>query len=421
MFGRNAKKGSQTTLREDAEAIVKYAIEQNLPGPAVHEALRGFRPPEDRLVVVSIGKAAWPMARAAADELGDRIDGGIVITKYGHVEGEIEGIECYEAGHPVVDEASVAATRKAQALVAGLGENDAVLFLVSGGGSALFEDPAVPLEELADITQQLLACGASIDEINCVRKHLSHVKGGRFGKLCAPAKVHAIVLSDVLGDRLDTIASGPAYPDSSTAEEALAIVGRYGLTASESVLAALGQETPKSLDNVETQVMGSVRALVKSAAEACKKRGYEPVVLTSSLGCEAREAGAFLGSIACDHAGDGRRSAYIAGGETVVHLRGDGRGGRNQELALSAALIIAGLPNVCVISVGSDGTDGPTDAAGGFVNGNTAYLLATQEVSVADAVERSDSYAALELCDGLVITGPTGTNVNDVSIALIRE
>lgn len=420
MLGRRGKDEGRPTLREDAEAIVRHAIACNLPGPAVREALQGFRPPEDRLALVAIGKAAWPMARAAVDELGDLVDGGIVITKYGHVEGEIEGIECFEAGHPVVDEASVAATRKVQALVAGLGENDAVLFLVSGGGSALFEDPAVPLDELADITQQLLACGASIDEINTVRKHLSRVKGGRFGQLCAPAWVHAIILSDVVGDRLDTIASGPAYPDASTSAEALALVERYGLRLSETALEALAQETPKELDNVETRVTGSVRALVESAEEACRARGYEPVVLTSSLGCEAREAGAFLGSIAREHADDGCSLAYIAGGETVVHLRGDGRGGRNQELALAAAAEISGIANACVISVGSDGTDGPTDAAGGIVDGNTAYYLATQEVSIVDAVARNDSYSALELCDGLVVTGPTGTNVNDIALALIR-
>lgn len=409
-----------TTIREDAEAIVRHAIEQNLPGPAVHEALGGFRLPEDRLVIVAIGKAAWAMARAAVDELGDAVDAGVVITKYGHVKGEIEYLSCYEAGHPVVDEASVAATRKAEALVCGLGENDTVLLLVSGGGSALFEDPMVPLDELADITRQLLACGASIDEINIVRKHLSHVKGGRFGRLCAPARVVAVVLSDVVGDRLDTIASGPAYPDASTSAEALAIVDRYELTLSDEARAALAEETPKQLDNVETHVTGSVRALVASAGEACRARGYEPCVLTTSLDCEAREAGAFLGAIAREHAADGRALAFLAGGETVVHLRGDGLGGRNQELALAAAPAIAGLANACVISVGSDGTDGPTDAAGGCVDGATMAELAEQGISISEVLAASDSYHALEAVGELVTTGPTGTNVNDVAVVLIR-
>ncbi len=412
---------SHITLRQDAEAIVRHAIERNLPGPAVREALESLRLPKGRLVLVALGKAAWDMARAAVDELGDKLDGGVVITKYGHVKAPIEGIECCEAGHPVVDEASVEATRKAESLAVGLGEDDMVLLLVSGGGSALFEDPAIPLSQLADITRQLLACGASIDEANTVRKHLSRVKGGRFAKLCAPAQVFAVVLSDVLGDRLDTIASGPAYPDSSTSADALAVVERYGLELSEKALSALQEETPKELDNVETHITGSVRALVESAAEACTTRGYRPVVLTSSLTCEAREAGAFLGAIAFDHAGDGRNQAFVVGGETVVHLRGKGQGGRNQELALAAAPFIAGLPNVCVISVGSDGTDGPTNAAGGYVDGETVASLAKSKLSVVDVLEKNDAYHALQASDGLVVTGPTGTNVNDVTVVLVRR
>ena len=408
------------TLREDAEAIVRSAIERNLPGPAVRLALAGFQPPRGRLVLVAIGKAAWDMAHAASEVLGEQLHAGLVITKYEHVKGPIEHVVCREAGHPVVDEASVAATREAEALVRDLGPDDLVLFLVSGGGSALFEDPKVPLADVADVTRQLLACGASIDEINTVRKHLSRVKGGRFGKLCAPARVYAIVLSDVVGDRLDTIASGPAYPDASTSTEALELVRRYDLQVSASVLEALGEETPKALDNVQTQITGSVRALVTSAAEACERLGYEPHVLTSSLECEAREAGAFLGAIARDHATDTCDVAFVAGGETVVHLRGDGLGGRNQELALAASPAIAGLANACVISVGSDGTDGPTDAAGGYVDGNTEAALTQAGLRVADVLDRSDSYHALETCGGLVVTGPTGTNVNDVVVALVR-
>ncbi len=410
----------KTTLRKDAERIVREAIAHNLPGPAVRAALEGFVPPRGRVVLVAIGKAAWPMAAAAVDELGDAIDCGIVITKYGHVEGPIERIVCREAGHPVVDAASVAATREAEALVAELGADDLVLFLVSGGGSALFEDPQVELAELEDITRQLLASGASIDEMNVIRKHLSKVKGGRFAELCAPAQVLVIALSDVVGDRLDTIASGPAYPDASTTEDALALVRRYRLKLSPQALEALAKETPKALDNATTKVTGSVRNLVASAASACKELGYEPVVLTSSLCCEAREAGAFLGAIAREHAGDGRKLAFVAGGETIVHLRGSGLGGRNQELALAAAPAIGGLANVCVISVGSDGTDGPTDAAGGFGDGSTVAELAAADLRVDDVLDNSDSYHALDAIGGLVKTGPTGTNVNDVAVVLIR-
>ena len=412
---------SHSALRQDAEEIVRFAIDQNLPGPAVRKVLTGFEAPSGRLVLVAIGKAAWAMARAAADELGDALDSGIVITKYGHVEAPIDRVACREAGHPVVDEASVAATREAEELVRHLGADDLVLLLVSGGGSALFEDPAVPLEELASITRQLLACGASIDEINCIRKHLSRVKGGRFAQLCAPARILAVILSDVVGDRLDTIASGPAYPDSSTSSDAIGLVERYALTLSDEAHEALREETPKELDNVETHITGSVRALVASAAQACADRGYKSLVLTSSLDCEAREAGAFLGAIARDHADSTESLAVICGGETVVHLRGEGLGGRNQELALAAAPAISGLHDTCIISVGSDGTDGPTDAAGGYVDGGTRTALAQQGIAIPDVLDQSDSYHALEACGGLVVTGPTGTNVNDVAIALIRR
>lgn len=408
------------TIQEDALYVVRHAIEQNLPGPAVRRALRDFCPPKGKLVLVALGKAAWTMAQTAAEELGDALNSGIVITKYHHIMGPINRIRCFEAGHPVVDAASVEATRQAQDLVRDLNTNDAVLLLVSGGGSALFEDPKVSLDELADVAKQLLACGASIDEANTIRKRLSNVKGGRFAKLCAPAPVLTIALSDVLGDRIDTIASGPACLDTSTSTEAIRLAKRLGLRLSAHAWQALGEETPRSLDNVRTQVVGSVRALVDSAATICAELGYEPRVLTSSLDCEAREAGAFIGAIARDHAADGRNLAYVVGGETVVHLRGHGLGGRNQEFALAAAPAIAGLSNVGIISVGSDGTDGPTDAAGGYVDGFTQACLERQNVSIPEVIDRSDSYHALESCQGLVRTGPTGTNVNDVAVALIR-
>lgn len=208
---------------------------------------------------------------------------------------------------------------------------------------------------------QLLSCGADIVEMNTIRKRLSGVKGGRFAQACAPAKVFSIVLSDILGDPLDMIASGPAVPDTSTCEQALAIAEKYHLDLSDQVLELLNQETPKSLSNVLTQITGSVRELCAAAAHSCHALGYEPIILTDQLCCEARQAGSFLGSIVRSHAGHGRKLAYIAGGETIVHLTGNGLGGRNQELALSAAPSISGLSNCCIFSVGSDGTDGPTD------------------------------------------------------------
>ena len=304
------------------------------------------------------------------------------------------------------DDNSFAATQRALALVSGLRADDTVLFLLSGGGSALFEKPLLPAEELQAITQALLACGADIVEINTIRKRLSAVKGGRFA------------LSDILGDPLDMIASGPACPDSSTCAQAAAIAEKYRLALSPAAAALLRQETPKTLPNVTTKITGSVRELCRAAADACRAEGYEPVLLTDCLCCEAREAGSLLGSIARTHAGQGRRRAFIAGGETVVHLTGHGLGGRNQELALAAAPALAGLRGCCVFSVGSDGTDGPTDAAGGYTDGEALAALTAAGLNVPHVLADNDAYHALQAVGGLIMTGPTGTNVNDVAVVL---
>lgn len=407
------------TLRRDADAIIRSSLNAVLPDEAVRRALKAFAPRGGRVLLVAAGKAAWQMAHAAVEALG-RVDGGVVVTKYGHVKGEIPGVTCCEAGHPVPDENSFSATEKALALVQGLTAEDTVLFLLSGGGSALFERPLLPREELQDITSQLLASGADIVEMNTIRKRLSAVKGGRFAQACAPAEVFSIVLSDILGDPLDMIASGPAVPDTSTCAQALAIAEKYHLNLSEQAKTLLQQETPKALDNVTTRITGSVRELCTAAANACRELGYEPILLTDQLCCEAREAGSFLGSIVRTHTGHGKKLAYIAGGETVVHLTGRGLGGRNQELALAAAPAIAGR-NAAVFSVGSDGTDGPTDAAGGYVDGETLAALAAKGWNVFDTLQHNDAYHALRAVEGLIMTGATGTNVNDVAVALLRD
>lgn len=405
------------TLRKDADAIIAASLKAVLPDEAVRRALQSFQPKSGRVLLAATGKAAWQMAHAAVEALGS-VDGGVVVTKYGHVKGEIPGVDCYEAGHPVPDDNNFAATEKALELVQGLTEEDTVLFLLSGGGSALFEKPLLPGGELQDITSQLLASGADIVEMNTIRKRLSGVKGGRFAQACAPAQVFSIVLSDILGDPLDMIASGPAVLDTSTCEQAQAIAEKYHLKLSGQAKALLMQETPKVLDNVTTQITGSVRQLCAAAANACKEMGYEPVLLTDQLCCEAREAGSFLASIVRTNVGQGKKLAYIAGGETVVHLTGKGMGGRNQELALAAAPGLAGL-NAAVFSVGSDGTDGPTDAAGGYVDGDTAETLAAGGWNVFDTLQNNDAYHALQTSGGLIITGATGTNVNDVAVALM--
>lgn len=409
------------SLRKDADIIIREAIRKVLPDEAVAQALKDKKFGDGKLYVVAAGKAAWQMAKAAADILGEKIEAGVAVTKYDHVKGEIPRIICYEAGHPVPDENSFKGTQAALDLIAGLEAEDTVLFLLSGGGSALFEKPLVPGDELADITKQLLACGADIVEMNTLRKRLSAVKGGKFAKLCAPAQVYSIVLSDILGDPLDMIASGPAYPDTATCADALTIVEKYQLKLSDTAMELLKQETPKDLDNVETIITGSVRNLCRAAAEACKSLGYETVFLTDQLTCEAREAGSFLASIAKSYQSSKKSIAFLAGGETVVHLTGKGLGGRNQELALAAAEGISGLTNTAVFSIGSDGTDGPTDAAGGYCDGETKTLLKKDGVDIYQTLRQNDAYHALEKCGGLIITGATGTNVNDVAVVLIKR
>ncbi|MDR1131151.1 MAG: DUF4147 domain-containing protein [Oscillospiraceae bacterium] len=407
-----------TTLRQDADEIIAAALRAVQPDAAVRRALENRTFP-GRIVLVAAGKAAWRMAGAAADTLGSRIEAGVVVTKYGHVMGKIANFSCFEAGHPVPDENSFRGTQAALELIAGLGERDTVLFLLSGGGSALFEKPLIPSEQLQALTQQLLASGADIVEINTIRKRLSAVKGGRFAQLCAPARVFSVVLSDILGDPLDMIASGPACADKSSCEQALAIVKKYGLRLSAGAMALLGQETPKILENVETRITGSVRELCDAAGGTCRRLGYETVLLTDRLSCQAREAGSFLAAILRTHAADGRRLAYLAGGETVVRLSGKGRGGRNQELALAAAEGLEGL-NAAIFSVGSDGSDGPTDAAGGYADGRTLASLRAKGLSVYDVLADNDAYPALLAVGGLIFTGPTGTNVNDVAVGLLR-
>lgn len=406
------------TLRQDAEQIISASLRAMFPDEAVRRALVDFRPGKGKILLVAVGKAAWQMAKAAVDNLG-HIDGGVVITKYDYVEGDISGVTCYEAGHPVPDENSFSATDKALELVSGLTEEDTVLFLLSGGGSSLFEQPLISGEELQDITGKLLAYGAEVEEMNAICKRLSGVKGGRFAQACTPAQVFSIVLSDILGDPLDMIAGGPAYPDNSTCDLAKAVVKKYDLQLSSKALALLEQEPPKTLDNVTTRVAGSARELCAAAVKACADLGYEPVLLTDQLSCEAREAGHFLADILRTHVGDGKSLAFIAGGEMVLHLTG--RGLRHQELALTAAPGIAGIPNAAVFSVGSDGIDSSIDTVGGYVDGETEEMLSAAGLNVFAVLRDGDACNTLHSVDGLVIVGPAVTNVNDLAVALLKR
>lgn len=407
-------------LRRDAEAIMAGAIEAVRPDEAVRRALSTMEL-EGRIYLVAVGKAVWQMAKAALAHLTKPIERGMVITKYGHVQTELPGVQCFEAGHPVSDENGYRATEAVLDMTANLTKEDTVLLLLSGGGSALFEKPLIPAEELQSITQQLLACGADIVEMNTVRKRLSAVKGGKFALHCAPAKVMGIVLSDILGDPLDMIASGPATADSSTCGQAMEVIRKYNIQISREAEACLGQETPKEVPNAHMQVIGSVGELCAAAEKICRSLGYEPVYLTDRLCCEAREAGRFLANILQSHRGEGKSIAFLAGGETVVQLRGNGLGGRNQELALAAAKELAGMDGAAVFSFGSDGTDGPTDAAGGYADGDTADTMKSKGVDLERMLQNNDAYHALDAVGGLLFTGPTGTNVNDLAVGLLRR
>ena len=278
-------------------------------------------------------------------------------------------------------------------------------------------------KELKDINNQLLRSGASITEINTIRKRLSKVKGGRLARMVAPAQVYSLVLSDVLGDRLDSIASGPAYPDSSTVNEALSIVEKYSLNLSPAMIDAIKGETPNKLLNVQTEIVGSVGKVCEAAGVFAGELGYEPLILTTTLDCEAREAGKLLSAIAREEKHDRpvkRPCAIILGGETVVLVKGEGKGGRNQELALSFAISAQGLTNTVLVSVGTDGTDGPTDAAGAIVDGQSRARMIDAGIDPDLYLIDNDSYNALKSSGDLLLTGPTGTNVNDLIVLLCR-
>ena len=407
------------SLKNDCKNIIEYSLKKVQPDVVVKNALNG-RKFSGRVVLVSVGKAGWTMADAAVNQMGVRPYKGIIITKYGHSRGPIGDLEIYEAGHPVPDNNSFKATGRALELTEGLKEDDTVLFLLSGGGSALFEKPLIREEELQSVTNQLLGSGAEITEVNTIRKRLSAVKGGRFATHILPAKVISVVLSDVLGNRADMIASGPTVEDCSSSDEAVKIVEKYGIKCSDDALRWIRAELPKRLENTETIVSGSVSQLCRAGLEMAEQLGYKAEIITDSLDCEAKDAGAMLGNLARENGQSLESLAFLAGGETVVHLTGKGKGGRNQEVALAAALEIQNLKNVAVFSFGSDGTDGPTDAAGGYADGETKNKLELEGIDIVKVLKDNDAYNALKKTDGLIFTGPTGTNVNDLSVVLIR-
>lgn len=402
-------------MLSDALKICLGAIEASLPEQSVKNTLSKLNMEGD-IYLVAAGKAAFAMAEAACDLL--KVRKGIVLSKYGHIRGSLPNIVAYEAGHPITDENGILASQEIIAMCSGLKAQDNVLFLLSGGASALFEDPLIPLTELQDLNEQMLRKGLDINEINTIRKRLSKVKGGRFYELCQPARVYSLILSDVLGDRLDSIGSGPTVQDRSTREEALAIVRKYGLALSKQALEAIENgDTPK-VDESDVHIIGSVKLLAQKAMEIAEASGYKPVLLSDHIAMEARDAGDFLFEEIRKHRGQGKM-ALIMTGETVVHVKGDGLGGRNQELVLSQAEHLKGMDDVLIMSLGSDGTDGPTDAAGAYADGHTHERFQEKGIDYVSMLEENDSYHALDQINGLIRTGPTGTNVNDITIALI--
>jgi len=403
-------------LRQDANYIISESIRKMLPDSAVKSALKHFAAPKGNVYLLAVGKAAWQMAKTALEEIPE-ITRGIIITKTGHSNGKLNKTDCYEASHPVTDEAGISATRKAIEMVRSLKKEDKLIFLLSGGASALLEDPLIPFSEYQSINEQLLHCGADIHEINTIRKRISNVKGGKLAKMCK-AKIFNIFLSDIIDNQIDMIGSGPTCPDTSTCQQALDIVNKYNLHFSDEVLKLLNQETVKQLDNIETHVSGSVTELCNVASEICKKLGYQAEIVTTQLTGEASEVGKMIGK-RIKETKVTSPVALIYGGETTVTVRGNGKGGRNQELVLSAIPYLEET-NALLFSVGSDGTDGPTDAAGGMVDSNSISKLKEKNIIIDDVLYNNDSYSSLKMIDALVFTGPTGTNVNDLTVALIN-
>ncbi len=392
-----------------------------------------------KLIVIGIGKAACNMARAIEDDLSDLIDSGIVITKYGHCEAQKSGIkaqgskiEIFEAGHPIPDKNGLKGTEKIIKLLKGADENTLVVCLISGGGSALLVSPyeGISLVEKQKVTQLLLSAGANIYELNTVRKHISRVKGGRLAEIAYPGKILSLILSDVIGDRLNVIASGPTAPDDTTFNEALEVLKKYNLIDKtpkkvieilQKGVKGLRGETPKRdstiFDNVENIIIGSNRKALEAAKKKAESFGLKTEIISSEITGEAREVGGWLADIARSK----RSNCLISGGETTVFIKGNGAGGRNMELALSFAIKIEGINGITLLSAGTDGTDGPTDAAGAIVDGKTVKEAKAIGLDPIKYLNNNDSYNFFKKINALFVTGPTGTNVMDIQIIILNK
>lgn len=395
----------------------------------------------NKLYVVGFGKAAPSMTRALADGVGNALTKGIGITKYGHVGSQhfADTLAVYEAGHPIPDENGVRATGEVLNLLKQADEDTLVVFLILGGGSALLCCPydGISLVEKQVVTEALLKAGADIQELNAVRKHLSAVKGGRLAEIAYPSRMVSLILSDVIGDPLDVIASGPTSPDPSTYADAMKILQKYGLAESMpgnviNILTKGAQghipETPKKeapvFRGLNIIIIGSNAIAIEAAKKAAECAGYKTIILSTELSGEASHVAKDLAKAALDRKKTlpkGEKVCLIAGGETTVTVRGGGKGGRNTELALAFGIEIKGQPGITFLSAGTDGTDGPTDAAGALVTGQMFPEAVKQGLDPQDYLTRNDSYTFFHTMNGLVITGPTGTNVMDIQLILLEN
>lgn len=440
-----------TDIRKDIRDIFDAGLAAADPGIALrrfveipHEGtlkisgrtydLRRYR----RIVTAGAGKAACSMAAALEDMIGDRITGGLVITKYEYTR-PLKHVTVIEGGHPVPDEQGRAGAEKIMELFEQAGEDDLILFLLSGGGSALMPVPVegVSLEDKRLTTELLLACGASIHEINAIRKHISAIKGGNLARAACPATLVTLILSDVIGDDLDVIASGPTVPDNSTYSDCLAIVDKYHLEdrLPHAVLTHLREgaagnhpETPKPgdpvFDRTSSLIVGSARLSMLAARERAREIGYNALFLSSFIEGETRDAARFHGALVKEIINSGnplpRPACIISGGETTVTIRGTGRGGRNMEFVLAAAMELRDIEHIAILSGGTDGTDGPTDAAGAVADGRTVSRARERGINAAACLADNDSYRFFESLGDLIITGPTLTNVMDLRIFIVE-
>ncbi len=437
-----------TELRRSARLIWEAALKAANPATAIRNFIRVHdsvlkisgkdRPISGRIIVIGAGKAGARMAQVIEEILGEHISAGLVVTKYGHGL-PVKHIRLIEAGHPIPDAAGMRAVAETRQLVRNLSEDDIVLCLISGGGSALWPAPAdgITLEEKQDVTQRLLRAGATIRELNAVRKHLSAIKGGQLAQWASPARVISLIVSDIIGDPVDFIASGPTAPDATSFSDTLNIVEKYGIDLPGGVLkrfqegkAAQIAETPKPNDpvfnRVENYIIANNRLLVDAAAAKARELNFNTLILATELEGEAKDLGGFFAAVARAIGNNGNPvkppACILGAGETTVTVKGDGMGGRNQEMALAWAIAMSAsqspVPS-CFASVATDGTDGPTDAAGGIVDDRTCTRAGELSLAPTKFLESNDSYNLLKATGDLIITNPTHTNLMDLQILLV--